>query len=220
MFKFGSILGILLLAFSGLASADTVTMQLVRFDGPSAGGANSGGGVYTYPYYFSIDGSQYPNLTALMCDSYDHEISVGETWQASRVALSSLFGQGNASLYKEAAWLFSKMGSDPTPSDAVKYNFAIWGLFSTNALNSGGYASSGAAAALANAGAPPADFDYSGFLVYIPIDGTQTLNGDRVRGIPQEFIGYEPPRETPEPATLALLGSGMAAALMTVRRRR
>ena len=61
MLRLGTILVILALAFSGLAGADVVTMQLVRFDGPSAGGANSGGGVYTYPYYFSVDGSQYPN---------------------------------------------------------------------------------------------------------------------------------------------------------------
>lgn len=218
MLKLGTILGILLLVFSGLASADVVTMQLVRFDGPSAGGANSGGGVYAYPYYFSVDGSQYPNLTALMCDSFDKEIWQNESWQANRVPLSSLFSQSNGSLYKEAAWLFSLMGSDPTPSNAVTYNFAVWGLFSTSALNSGGYAGSGAGAALLNAGAPPANFNYSGFSVYIPTDGTQMLNGNRVQGVPQEFIGYQQP--TPEPASLLLLGSGLAAALASVRRKK
>ena len=216
--KLGTILGILLLAFTGLASANTVTMQLVRFDGPSAGGANVGGGVYAYPYYFSIDGSQYPNLTPLLCDTYDNEVWQNETWQANQVALSSLFGQANGSLYKEAAWLFSKMGTNPTSADAVAYNFAIWGLFSSNALNSGGYGSSGAAAALLNAGAPPSNFDYSGFSVYVPINGTQTLNGNRVGNIPQEYIGYVPPTQTPEPASLALLAAGLVAVVSKVRR--
>src|SRR5208282_2428247 len=36
-------------------TAPTVTMELVGVSG-SAGGANASGGVYVYPYYFSING--------------------------------------------------------------------------------------------------------------------------------------------------------------------
>jgi hypothetical protein len=204
---------------TGLAGATTVTMQLVRFDGPSAGGANTGGGVYAYPYYFSINGSSYPDLTPLICDSYDNEVWQGESWQANVVSLSSLFAQSNGNLYKEAAWLFWNMGQDPSSHDAVAYNFAIWGLFSNNALHSSGYASSGAASVLADAGAPPVNFNYSGFSVYQPIAGTQMLNGKSVRNFPQEYIGYCPPTSTPEPASIFLLATGITFAATRLRKR-
>jgi hypothetical protein len=193
-------------------------MQLVRFDGPDAGGANTSNGVYVYPYYFSIDGSSYPNLTALLCDSYDNEVWQNESWLADQVSLASLVGGPNGQQYIEAAWLFSQMGTHPTPADAAKYNFAVWGLFSINALNSPGYAATGAASVL-----PTPDqlvgFDYSGYYVYIPIDGTAMLNGQHVRNTPQEYIGYVPPSQTPEPATFALIGTGLFALALKLRRR-
>jgi hypothetical protein len=203
---------------SGLAGATTITMELVRFDGPTAGGANSGGGVYAYPYYFSINGSSYPNLTPLICDSYDNEVWQNESWQADEVPLSSLFGQANAGQYKEAAWLFWNMGTDPSSHDAVAYNFAIWGLFSDNALHSAGYASSGASTVLSDAGGPPVNFNYSGFTVYKPVAGTQTLHGNSVTNLPQEYIGYTPP-SVPEPSSLLLLAVGMSLAATRVRKK-
>lgn len=216
MKKLGTILGMLVLV-TGLASATQVTMQLVRFDGPSAGGANTSSGVYVYPYYFSINGSQYPNLAALICDSYDNEVWQNETWTADQVTLASLTGGANGQKYIEAAWLFSQMGTDPSASDAAKYNYAIWGLFSTSALNSSGYSATGAASALPTA-SQLVGFDTGGFSVFIPVAGSATLNGQAVNNLPQEFIGYVPPKgphnpptQTPEPASLVLIGVGLAA---------
>src|ERR1700761_2227597 len=123
----------MLVLVTGLASATTVTMQLIRFDGPSAGGPNTSGGVYTYPYYFSINGSTYPGLTPLLCDSYDNEVWQNESWTANQVTLASLIPGANGLKYEEAAWLFSKMGTNPTSAQAATYNWAIWGLFSSNA---------------------------------------------------------------------------------------
>src|SRR6202050_1725651 len=68
------------------ALAGSVTMQLTSV------GGNNAGGVYTYPYYFSINGKA---PVALICDSYDNEVTVGETWQAhvsSLLSGSGLFG--------------------------------------------------------------------------------------------------------------------------------
>ncbi|HVZ18928.1 MAG TPA: PEP-CTERM sorting domain-containing protein, partial [Terriglobales bacterium] len=118
--------------------------------------------------------------------------------------------------YIEAAWLFAQMGTHPTPADAATYNFAVWGLFSQNALNSPGYAATGAANVL-----PTPDqlvgFNYSHFYVYVPREGTAMLNGQRVNTMPQEYIGFE---QTPEPGTLALLGSGLLGLAIKFRRAR
>lgn len=217
MARIGTILAMLVL-LTGFTSATQVSMQLVRFDGPSAGGANTSNGVYVYPYYFSIDGSSYPNLTALLCDTYDNEVWQNESWLANQVTVASLVGGPNGQKYIEAAWLFWHMGTDPTPAQAATYNFAVWGLFSPNALNSPGYAATGAASVL-----PTPDqlvgFDYSDYYVYIPIDGTAMLNGQHIGNTPQEFIGYLPPSQTPEPATLALLGTGFFAMALKLHRR-
>lgn len=204
----------------GIAAADpypVVNLKIERFDGPSAGGANSGYGVYVYPYYFSVDGSQYPDLLALLCDSYDNEVWKNETWQAHVIPITAFFAGTNGDKYKEAAWLMSNMGIHPSPADAVAYNFAIWGLFSTNALNSAGYASSGAGNAISDAGPIPMGFDFSGYSVYVPIAGTQMLNGNRVSQTPQEYIGYS--RPVPEPASLATLGTGLFTVCGFIRRR-
>ena len=55
---------------SALANS-TVTMKLTSV------GGNNAGGVYTYPYNFSINGAA---PVALICDSYDNEVVVGETF--------------------------------------------------------------------------------------------------------------------------------------------
>ena len=60
----------LTLAFAGSALADTVNMTFI---GP---GGNNSGGVYTYPYEFSVNGSA---PIALICDAFDNDVISGET---------------------------------------------------------------------------------------------------------------------------------------------
>ena len=228
---FSGVLGFLLFVVS-LGSATTVTMQLTGFAGPD-GGPNTSGGVYTYPYYFSItSGTTTSTNVALVCDSYDNEVWKDETWTANEVSLTDVIAgtadglYGPASLYEDAAWLFSKMGTHPNSANAAKYNWAIWGLFSSAAKTQSAYTTSGASTIVL-----PTDFtgfDFSGYSIYVPVkppDGT--LNGKPVNTLPQEYLGYSPthtgggpPPKTPEPGSLLLVGVGATALLGKFRANR
>jgi hypothetical protein len=189
---------------SALANS-TVNMKLTGV------GSNNAGGVYTYPYYFSINGNA---PVALICDSFDNSVVVGETWQANVTSLLSgkgLFG-GQLLDYKAAGLIFKSILNGTLGANVG--NYAIWGLFSTNAQNSSFFQSSGAGAIeqqylVLAANAPNSAF--SGLVLYTPISGTQSWGGTA-----QEYIGYSP---VPEPGTLMLFGTGLLSFAGMVRRK-
>jgi hypothetical protein len=197
---------LLTLTLAGSAFADsTVTMGLTGVSG------NNGGGVYTYPYYFSVNGGA---STPLICDTYDNEVFVGESWTANVSSLLSgtgLFGV-NTQKYEAAGLIFENILSgniDPTVG-----NWAIWGLFSTNASSNSFYTSSGAAGlastymGLALNSNPD---QFSNLVLYTPIAGSQSQGG-----LPQEYIGIS----MPEPGTIAFLMITLlfGAAVITFRK--
>jgi hypothetical protein len=193
--RFSTLILLPLIAFllTGSAVADSVvTMKLLGT------GTNNGGGVYTYPYNFSINGGM---STPLICDTYDNEVTGGETWQATVSGLLSgngLFGSSPTN-YKAAGLIFQGIlagNINPTAG-----NWAIWGLFSPTAQSEAYFQSSGAAGIMgqyltAAAYAPASAFD--GLVLYTPVAGTQSCCG-----LPQEYIGRV---SVPEPGELSLLG--------------
>jgi hypothetical protein len=195
-----------IVAWTGTALANSnVTMKLTSV------GGNNAGGVYTYPYYFSINGAK---PVALICDSYDNEVVVGETWKAYKTSLLSGKGMfGNELLDYKAAGLIFKSILSGTVNVNVG-NFAIWGLFSNNAKSSSFFQSSDAAAIeteYLTMASTAKNSAFNGLFLYTPIPGTQSWGGTA-----QEYIGYSP---VPEPGSLVLFGTGLISLAGIVRRK-
>lgn len=122
MRRFGIIWLSLLLGLYALpVTADTVSMV---FTGPSG---NNSGGVYTYPYHFTVNGT--PNVP-LMCDDFKDEISSGQSWQATVTPIGSAGTSGGMF----AGESFS-LGSGVTYTSQTAYDAA--GLIYLAVLNQG-----------------------------------------------------------------------------------
>ena len=162
-------------------------------------------GIHNEKFYFSIDGSRH--FTALMCDSFDNNVHPGETWTATVSPFlagiaHSMFGPAMTLDYKAAGLIYKSMLNGKI--DITHAQWAVWGLFSTNADNSkqfqylGGAAIDAAFLAMAQTAPNSA---YKGLLLYTPV-GAKPGSG------PQEFIGYNC-TTVPEPGSLTLLGTGL-----------
>jgi hypothetical protein len=167
----------------------------MTFLGP---GGNNSGGVYTYPYNFSVNGAS----TSLICDAFNNHVTTGETWLATVSGLLDGHGMfGDQTLNYAAAGLIFK-GILSGTIDPNAGNWAIWGLFAPNAQSNAFFQSSGAASIeaqfLALAASAPASA-FEGLVLYTPIAGTQSWAAG---GIPQEYIGLV---QVPEPGEISLL---------------
>lgn len=196
----------------------------------SGAGGNSSGGESTFPYYLQVNGS---GDQAMMCDTFDRQISPGQQWNAYRLALSDLNTTNVANLfygangenqinrnatvadYLAAGWLyveelaaFNNNNSDP----AGVYNWAAWDLMQNSDVSASrldpttelAVQAALSAAQATVAGQQPDQLDWThNVYVYTPDDGSG-----------QEFFG-----PAPEPGSMFLFGTGIVGLAGLLRRK-
>lgn len=218
--------GIILMFFALVLSAlPGVADQTVQLTLTGLGVGNNSGGVYTFPYDFTVGGT---TGVQLMCDTFQNEIYQNESWTANVTSIlsagtSGLFKGTTPSsissqqiLYDEAGLVYlGALGLGPLASltgtqDSGLANWAVWQLFDPESSASDPYASSTALGNLLSAAATdaanPNDLALlANVVVYTPTGAAPTGPGAPY-GQPQEFIGT-----VPEPGIVGLLVFGLTS---------
>jgi hypothetical protein len=196
---------VLCLTGGGSALAVTTTLTLTG----TYNDLYSYNNVLAGPYQFTVGST---SGVALICDTYQNEIYMNETWTANVI-------QGNAvtstntllpigtQAYDEIFWLVEQMNATTNQSTIQDIQYAIWTIgdpgstppvgTDTDMIWVNGKLVNAVTYWLSQAAADWSTVDAADFVVYVPVAGSQP-KGD---GMPQEFIEY-----VPEPSSLLFLG--------------
>ena len=186
----------LLLFTALLASANLVTVELTGTSGVGDGTDE------VLPYYPSINGG-----VPISADCYDFfdEVGVGQIWQASEMTLAQVLvsgqfaGGANALENYELAGIFSTFIA-ATQQQQIDLQHDLWNLF-----DPGRFVADAGMTSFLNTGiAELPAFNFSGVEYLEGVPGTKPV---------QAFVIYTDSSlkisDTPEPATMALMGFGL-----------
>jgi len=186
--------------------------------------------VYVAPYYLNVSGGdavqgiQSGTLTVI-CDDYTHDVTLGEGWIAqindlttSGLTQTRFDSVANAErMYEEAGWLAMQTGlwggTQQSASMVGEYNWAIWSLFDPSLTID---STAQGLVSQAQKYAPNDLSYYANVRILTPVahtNGTQWTDSTS----PQEYITIV---SAPEPSSMALLGTGLAAFIFRVRKKR
>ncbi len=191
------VLGVAATAHAG--SNVTVSVTLTGAGGSEYGlGQNYAGGEYLMPYYLSVDNG---SPVAVICDDYNHSVSLGEQWTATVSNFSNLtetrFGAADSTQYHEAVWIASQISSTSSLAQIASAQYAIWALFAPNTPMIPGESlwMSLASTAAANS---YYGMSFANWEVLTPLNPSS----------PQEYLLYDP-LPLPEPAAIFDLGMAL-----------
>jgi hypothetical protein len=160
------------------------------------GGSVSAFGYMVGPSNGVIGSGSSAQSIFLYCVDFSHEVTPGEQWNANLTNLGTGVGigtntrSGDLALYRQAAWLTTQYALHPDATADIQAT--IWNLFGAAAgvVPSSNYW-------FLQAQSNYASLDYSGFLVATDVNMALSTSA-------QEFIIV-----TPEPASMALLATGL-----------
>jgi hypothetical protein len=204
------------LLVSGAMFTTQASVVQVKYVNPPTG--VSDGADFVLPYAITIDGTA---TSAICYDNFDTIIE-GQTWFANEFTLSDAVSSGffpaasdTYSKYEEVAWL--SLQSYTNAADQIDLQHNIWNVFGEASTGQPYTVQQGAdsySAALATAeadGYAGVDFSRVAFL--------QPVNSVAGSAPGQAFVIDPPASNAPEPATAAMLGSGLLLIGICTRKR-